>query len=154
MSNPFNGGGTAAKTASPFSADTVKSSDPYSASVPSGVSGVRMSDPGILGELLLVEPIEYIESMMTSASKDPTDAFRINILPLTGPLAGQLQEDVMVFQIALKRELKKTYHGPNRWLLARCEMGEAKPGKNAPYLFVPPSDEDVTAYERFKATRA
>jgi len=148
MTNPFG----ATKTAG-FSTDTVKSSDPYSASVPSTASGTRMSDPGILNELMLVEPVEYIESMLTSASKEPTDVFRVNILPLTGPLAGQLQEDVLIFQVALKRELKKTHSGPNRWLLARCEMGAAKPGQSAPYLFNPPTAEDMAVYEKFKASR-
>lgn len=152
MSNPF-GGGTATKS-NAFAADAVKSSDPYSASVPSTASGTRMSDPGILGELMLVEPVEYIESMLTSASKEPTDVFRVNILPLSGELAGQLSEDVLIFQTALKRELKKTHQGPNRWLLARCEMGAAKPGKNAPYLFNPPTPEDMAVYEKFKANRA
>ena len=151
MSNPFGG---AATKPNGFAADTVKSGDLYAASVPSTASGTRMSDPGILHELMLVEPVEYIESMLTSASKEPTDVFRVNILPLTGELAGQLQEDVLIFQTALKRELRKTHQGPNPWLLARCTMGDAKPGKNAPYLFKPPSDEDMTVYERFKATRA
>lgn len=152
MSNPF--GGTATKAPGGFTADAVKSSDPYAASVPSTASDTRMSDPGILGELMLVEPVEYIDSMLTSASKEPTDVFRVNLLPLTGDMAGQLHEDVLIFQTALKRELKKTYSGPNRWLLARCEMGSAKPGKNAPYLFNPPTAEDMALYEKFKASRA
>jgi len=152
MSNPF-GGNTTAK-AGGLGVDVIKSNDPYAASVPSSASGVRMSDSGILNELLLVEPVEYIESMMTSASKEPTDVFRVNILPLTGELAGHLQEDVLVFQVALKRELKRTHQGPNPWLLARCEMGAAKPGQSAPYLFNAPSPEDMAVYEKFKASRA
>lgn len=158
MSNPFNNapapGATATAPSNGFSADTVQSNDPYSVNIPSGVSGVRMNDPGILNELLLVEPVEYIASMMTSASKEPTDAFRVNILPLSGALAGELQEDVMIFQVALKRELMKTYRGPNRWLLARCQMGQAKPGQSAPYLFNPPAAEDLAIFEKFKATRS
>lgn len=158
MSNPFNNapapGATATAPANGFSADTVQSGDPYSVNIPSGVSGVRMNDPGILNELLLVEPVEYIASMMTSASKEPTDAFRVNILPLTGGMAGELQEDVMIFQVALRRELMKTYRGPNRWLLARCQMGTAKPGQSAPYLFNPPQPEDLAIFEKFKASHS
>lgn len=153
MTNPFGGTATAKANGGAFAADAVKSGDPYAASVPSTASGTRMSDPGILGELMLVEPVEYIESMLTSASKEPTDVFRVNILPLTGELTGELQQDVLIFQTALKRELTKTYRGPNPWLLARLVMGDAKPGKNAPYLFKPPSEEDMKVYERFKATR-
>lgn len=170
MTNPFDRGNAAAPTppsapsaptppaAAPAAAglggvDTQKSNDPYSVSTPSGISGVRMSDEGILDQLLLVEPVEYIPSMMTAASREPTDVFRVNILPLTGPLANQLQEDVLVFQEALKRELKKTYQGPNKWLFAWHHLGTAKPGQSAPYLFTPPNDEQVAFFEKWKAQR-
>lgn len=172
MTNPFDRGPAAAPTNTPAPAQpapaaapaaanaglggvgTMQSSDPYSVSVPSGVSGVRMSDEGILDQLLLVEPTEYIPSMMTAASREPTDVVRANILPLTGPLANQLQEDVLIFQEALKRELKKTYQGPNRWLLAYHHLGTAKPGQSAPYLFTPPNEEQVAFFEKWKAQRA
>lgn len=163
MTNPFDRG---ASTSTKASASTqpassgglggvgaMQSDDPYSVSVPSGVSGVRMSDPGIIDQLLLVEPTEYIPSMMTSASREPTDVIRANILPLTGELEGQLQEDVLIFQEALKRELKKTYQGPNRWLLAFHHMGKAKPGQSAPYIFTPPDEDQVRIFEKFKAQR-
>lgn len=167
MTNPFDRGGAAtstpastpapAQSAAPAGLGNVgamASSDPYSASIPSTASGVRMSDPGIIDQLLLVEPTEYIPSMMTSASREPTDVIRANILPLTGELTGQLQEDVLIFQEALKRELKKTYQGPNRWLLAYHHMGTAKPGQSAPYIFTPPNEEQVALFEKFKAQRA
>ena len=150
---------TAAPSAAPVngglgSVGVQGSDDPYSISTPSGVSGVRMSDPGLIDQLLLVEPVEYLPSMTTSASKEPVDAFRVNILPLTGELAGELQPDVLIFQEALKRELRKTYAGPNRWLLAYHHLGDAKPGKNAPYLFTPPNEEQMALFEKFKAQRA
>lgn len=134
--------------------DTKQSEDPYSVSVPAGISGLRMSEPGIMDELLLVEPVEYIPSMRTTASPEPTDVFRVNILPLTGELANELQEDVLIFQEALKRELKKTYEGPNRWLLAFHHLGEAKPGKNAPYLFTPPDEDQMAIFEKWKAAQS
>jgi len=112
-----------------------------------------MSDEGILDQLLLVEPTEYIPSMMTSASREPTDVVRANILPLTGPLTNELQEDVLIFQEALKRELKKTYQSPNRWLLAFHTKGTAKPGQSAPYIFQIPTDEQRAVFEAFKASR-
>ena len=161
MSNPFERGGST-PTKAPASTqpaaksngiDTMQSNDPYSISTPSGVSGVRMSDDGIIDQLLLVEPMEYIPSMNTSASKEPTDVYRVNIVPLTGPLTGELQEDVLVFQEALKRELGKTFRGPNRWLLAYHHRGTAKPGQSAPYLFTPPDDDQMRIFEKYKAQR-
>ena len=149
--NPFDRSATATASRMGGGVESVKSSDPYAASTPSGVSEHSMAN--FVGELMLVEPVEYIESMTTSASKEPTDAFRINMVPLTGELAGELLEDLMVFQIALKRELKKTFSGANRWLLARLERGTAKPGQSAPYLFIPPDAEDTALYEKFKASK-
>ena len=169
MTNPFERGAAAAPASTPAPAQpttpaaapaglgnvgSVASSDPYSVATPSGVSGVRMSDVGIIDQLLLVEPVEYIPSMMTAASREPTDVVRVNILPLTGPLEGQLQEDVLIFQEALKRELKKTIQGPNRWLLAWHHLGTAKPGQSAPYLFTAANEEQVAIFERFKARQA
>jgi hypothetical protein len=164
LTNPFDKGApapTQAPAPAPSAAsdgfggvDTKQSSDPYSVSLPTSASGVRMSDPGILDQLLLVEPVEYIPSMMTSASREPTDVLRVNILPLTGELEGKLQEDVLIFQEALKRELKKTLQGPNRWLLAFHHLGAAKPGQSAPYIFTPPNEDQVKIFEKFKAQRA
>lgn len=163
MTNPFEQGGSTSTQApaptpsAPASTGGVgvqQSSDPYSVSTPSGVSGVRMSDDDVLNQLLLVEPTEYIASMMTAASREPTDVVRANILPLTGPSTGQLKEDVLIFQEALKRELKKTMQGPNRWLLAFHHLGTAKPGQSAPYLFTPPDDEQMKVFEKFKAQQA
>lgn len=166
MTNPFDrGASTPTNTPAPAqpastapagigSVGAMQSSDPYSVSLPSTASGVRMSDDGIIDQLLLVEPTEYIPSMMTSASREPTDVVRANILPLTGPLANQLQEDVLIFQEALKRELKKTYQGPNKWLLAFHHLGTAKPGQSAPYIFTPPNDEQMKFFEQWKAQQA
>lgn len=159
MTNPFdNPGGVAVAGTEDVpqqpAVQAVKAADPYSVQVPSGVSGVRLSDEGIIDTLLMVEPLEYIASMTTSASPDPTDAFRVNILPLEGPLAGQLQENVLIFQLVPKRELKRTYSGPSRWLLAYNHMGEKKKGKNAPYLFDPPTEAQMAIYEQFRASKA
>lgn len=172
MTNPFDQGAPAAPAptltppatprpaaAAPATAgmggvSAMSSSDPYSIATPSGVSGVRMSDEGIIDQLLLVEPIEYIPSMMTAASREPTDVIRANILPITGPLANELQEEVLIFQEALKRELKKTLQGPSRWLYAYHHLGTAKPGQSAPYLFTPPNEEQMAFFEKWKAQRA
>jgi hypothetical protein len=128
---------------------TVQSDDPYSVSLPVGLSGVKMSDEGIIDQLLLVEPLEYVASINTR--NGTTDAFRVNILPLTGPLKGELIENVTVWQEALKRELGKTHASPNRWLLAFHHLGTAKQGQSAPYLFTPPDEEQTAIFEKFRA---
>jgi hypothetical protein len=165
MTNPFERGGntptqtpnTPPRQSAPsngFSGGVgaMKSDDPYSAATPVGLSGVKMSDEGIIDQLLLVEPLEYVASINTRNGQ--TDAFRVNILPLTGPLAGELVQNVTVWQEALKRELATTQAGPNRWLLAYHHLGTAKSGQSAPYLFTPPDDEQMAIYNRFKAQQA
>lgn len=155
MTNPFNNPPAVASgvavAASPTGVQAMQNSDPYAIDVPSGISGLKMDAPGIINTLLLVEPIEYIASMTTAASTEPTDAFRVNILPLEGVLAGELQKDAMVFQVALKRELKNTYQSPNKWLLAFLTRGVAKPGKSAPYLFDPPNEAQMATYQAWAA---
>lgn len=156
MSNPFpNRSGntaTAASRSNAFDADVVKDDDPYASDVPAGISEYKISD--FVGEFIMVEPTEYIESMLTSASKDPTDVFRVNVIPLTGEHAGEQLDDLMVFQVALKRALMKTWKGPKPWLRARLEMGNAKPGWSAPYVFVAPTEEDEAIYRKFVASRS
>lgn len=139
MSNPFGGN----KTATVKKAASFDSAGPDGTVIPArkgspfsqpsaGSSDVRISD--LVGELLLVKPTEYIESMVTTASAEPVDAIRADVVVLAEDGSAELHEDLLVFQLALKRQLKHTLNGSGK-LLARLTMGDKKPGKNAPYLF-------------------
>jgi hypothetical protein len=150
MSSPFdNGPATATKAKAkaapatdPFdtgvevAAPPVKG-DPFS--TPGGATEHRISD--FVGELLLVKPTEDIEEMLTEIGT--TDAVRADITPLTGPNAGELCEDMLVFQMALKRSLRKVMNGDKPYLLGRLTMGSKKPGKSAPYIFAEATPEEV-----------
>lgn len=167
MSNsPFgNKGGTATKTKPAAKAETEsgdgfdtaaadggvnkgKAGDPFS--LPPTQAEVAMSD--LVGSLLLCRPTEVIEEMMTSASKEPAkNVIRTDIIVLDGDLQGEVYEDVLIFQVALKRALLKVLNGDNPFLLGRVEMGTAKKGQNAPYLFGQPDDEDVQTARAYLA---
>jgi hypothetical protein len=121
--------------------------DPYSAAAPVGLSDIKMKDPRVLNQLLMVEPIEYNASINTANGQ--TDAWRVNIIPLTGPAAGQLLQSVTVWQEALKRELSEAHAGPSRWLLAYHHEGNAKQGQSAPHLFTPANEEQKAIYRQF-----
>ena len=156
MSSPFDKGTKAAPaSAKPEKGDPFDTIDPTGQvkpgkvgdlfSTPSGASDFRISD--FVGELLLIKPTEVIEDMTTEIGT--TDAVRADITPLTGDHAGTECPDMLVFQTALKRELRKVLDGPNPFLCARLQMGAKKPGKNAPYIFVGPSEEDVTLARKY-----
>ncbi|UYL88154.1 hypothetical protein SEA_EVAA_43 [Gordonia phage Evaa] len=173
MAGPFDKkGGTATKTAAPKAApkaeekakpevetgdgfDTAaedggvtqgKAGDPFS--LPPSPSDYRIQD--FVGELLLVKPTEYIEEMHTE--NGTTDVVRVDMVPLSGEVEGQLCEDILVFQMALKRALLKVMDGPNPFLLGRLEMGKKKPGKNAPYIFSQPEADDVAKARAYLAS--
>lgn len=148
MSSPFDRGTTTTAAAAPredvFDSATEdgdvapgKVHDPFS--TPSGTSDYRIND--FVGELLLVKPTEDITDMVTEIGT--TDAVRVDMVPLTGNVArGQKLDDILVFQMALKRALRKVLDGGNPYLLGKLTMGAKKPGKNAPYIFDKPTDED------------
>lgn len=156
--SPFAKGGTATKTAAKTKAEKstepettfdtaaedgeVKqgkpSGDPFS--LPPAPSEIQISD--LVGTLVLVRPTEVIEEMQTEIGK-AENVVRADITAVDGELSGQLFEDVLVFQTALKRALLKVLDGPNPLLLGRIEMGQKKPGKNAPYLFGKPDEDDI-----------
>lgn len=161
MSNPFANGPATTKAKAkpgndPFDAagpdGTVvpsrKGGDPFS-SPSSGSGDVRISD--LVGELLLVKPTEYIESMMTSASVEPVDAVRADVVVLGADGTTELHEDMLVFQLALKRQLRRTLDEGTGKLLARLTMGDKKPGKNAPYIFVAAEEAEKDAARAYCA---
>ena len=114
--------------------------DPFS--TPAGASEIKIND--LVGLLLLVKPTEVIDEMTTEIGV-AKDVIRADVIILDGDDAGSEYEDVLVFQIALKRALKKVLDGANPYLLGRLEMGAKKPGKSAPYIFAQPDEDDIAA---------
>jgi hypothetical protein len=163
MSNPFDRGAapaqpssTPTQQAAPTNGVTggvasTSSDDPYSAAAPVGLSGLKMKDPAIIDQLLLVEPVEYSQNVKTDYGI--TDVWRVNIIPLSGPLTGQIQRSVTVWQEALKRELSECDAGPSKWLLAYHHLGTAKGGQSAPHLFTPANEEQKAVFEQWRASQ-
>lgn len=133
---------------------TPKNTDPYSIALPSGGGDrIRMDDPLLMDQLMLIEPVTYTPSIQTSASNEPTDVWTVNIIVLTGEAAGQQFDDVAIFQRLLKQEITRVDRGENRFLFAWLRRGNATPGRRAPYLFVPPTEEDFHFYEEWRASK-
>lgn len=115
---------------------TVSPSDPFS--LPSsGGSDYKFTD--FLDELLLVNPVS-VETMTTKIAAD-TEVVRVNVIRLDNN--NEQVDDLLVFQSALIRNLKKVLRGPNDWVLGRLAMGSPSPGKNAPYILEKPTAEEI-----------
>jgi len=110
---------------------------------------VRIGD--LVGELLLIRPTEYIESMVTTASNEPTDAIRADVVVLNADGTAALHEDLLVFPVLLKRDLKRALDNDEPFL-GRLSMGEKKPGKSAPYIFVTNPQEEEKELARAYGT--
>lgn len=134
-----------------------KAGDPFS--TPPGISEYKITE--LLGGLLLVKPTEVIEEMDTEIGR-AENVVRADVVCLedtalhedgepTGETlaAGSVVEDILVFQMALKRALLRVMDGPNPFLLGRLGLGNAKKGKNAPYIFERPSEDDANLARQY-----
>ena len=110
--------------------------DPFA--LPSTGSGdYKFTD--FLGELLLIRPT-LLDTMATKISAE-SEVIHCDVIRLDND--NEQVDDLLVFQTALLRSLKAVLRGENDWVLGRLNMGEAKNGKNAPYLLDKPSAEDI-----------
>ena len=133
-----------------------KSGDPFS--TPPGVSEYKITE--LVGALMLVKPTEVIEQMDTEIGQaenvvraDVTVLEEVELPEGAGVLeAGTTVEDVLVFQMALKRALLRVLDGSNPYLLGRLGMGNAKKGKNAPFIFERPDEDDMTLARQYLAS--
>lgn len=91
---------------------------------PSQGGSVRPAD--LEGHLLIVEPIEYVQSISTSFGDK--DAIRVNIHDVTEEAS---HEDVLLFGTALIGSLKSQV---GKRVLGVLGKGTAKPGQAAPWV--------------------
>lgn len=97
-------------------------------------------------QLLLITPIELVEGMMTSASKNPTDAVRADIVVLNKKKPEKSEEIMggLIFGKVLQGQLRDSLVKGSR-VVGTMIIDEAskKVGQNAPYRLVAPSDADI-----------
>lgn len=85
-------------------------------------------DP-LLGALLIID-VQGIETGVNTVH-GVSDAVRADVHVVDGPLAGEYNADVLLFPRVLQGQLKGRV---GQKVLGRLGRGEAKPGKNAPWL--------------------
>lgn len=121
--------------------------DPFGAPSPAGEHNLT----DYVNELVLVTPTEWIDSMPTRLGE--SSAMRADFVVLTGAAQGLEAADALVFQTILKKDLQRIMRSGTPMLLGRLVMGNAKPGKSAPYLFEPASNEDMTLARQYLASK-
>jgi hypothetical protein len=107
---------------------------------PAAGSGVKITE--FDGRLLLVTPVGYEEEVDTVHGKK--DAVRANVVVIDekAPTASERHDDVLIFQGNLIGATKR-YVGKGM-VVGRLGLGEAKPGKNAPWLLNTATDDEKT----------
>lgn len=117
---------------------------------PSDSSGDRWKAADHLGELTAFVDVTLAEGVGQDFGNGPDDAADCSyIVTLDGKEADTVYEDAWVFGKALVPALTRA---ETQIIVGRVVKGEAKPGRNAPYLLDDPTDEDLaTAQEWFSA---
>lgn len=99
------------------------------------------------GHLLIIKPLEYKTGITTSLGE--AEAIAVDLIDVT---TGTEHFNVLFFNIALRNALK-----PNigQTVLARMGQGTAKPGKSAPWVLNPVTDQgDINAATAALAAKA
>lgn len=137
---PFNqGAAPAAASATPQAPQGLGfgGGDPFSA--PSGISGEKITQ--FEGHLLLVKPKEVIPQMTTKRGV-AENVIRADVLVLSGDRAYEVINDMLVFPVALKRELTNILNSTVPYLLGRLGKSQAKEGKDPAWIFTAFSEND------------
>lgn len=113
-----------------------RSGDPF-AIASSGGGDYKFTE--FVGELLLVRPIEA-GTMSTKISPE-SEFVRVDAIRLDND--NERCDDLLVFGSALIRSFKSVLRGDREWVLGRLELGEAKNGKNAPYILSTPNEDEI-----------
>jgi hypothetical protein len=117
---------------------------------PASGSGVKITE--FDGRLLLITPTGYDEDIDTVHGKK--DAVRANVVVIDEKSPGESErhDDVLIFQGNLIGATKR-YVGKGM-VVGRLGTGEAKPGKNAPWILTTATDDEKTLAKAYLASTA
>ena len=103
------------------------------------------------GALLYIDVEKETDTIVT-VHGDAT-AIQCKVAVLDGDHKGETFDDVLIFPKVLKSQLRPAIKGDDA-VLARLGQGEKKPGKNAPWILVPPTGDDGKVGLAYEATLA
>lgn len=116
---------------------------------PSSATGIDLT--ALEGSLLLVKPLEFVESINTNYGE--TSAVRADVIVLDGAQKGETVNDTLIFPKVLQSQVKSNC-GTGRYNLGRLGRGAAKPGQSAPWMLGDPTDQDKDAARAWLAANA
>ncbi|GAA4908313.1 hypothetical protein GCM10023405_32390 [Streptomonospora salina] len=116
---------------------------------PTASTGVKAAD--LQGRLLLIRPLSHEPDVLTMYGSK--EAVRCTIAELDGPDAETTHEDVMVFGRGLVGQLRAALDGGVAMVLGRMGQGQAKPGQNAPWRLLDPTEQDSATARAYLARR-
>lgn len=137
MTNPFAAAAAANNDAVP-TAPAGNLSDMFATATAAGDHAKLRDD---LGEAVLVRPVEWIPEMQTA--NGTTAAVRCDWIVLTGPNAGAVRSNSLVFNTVVRNTLKSVLDGPQPFFVGVVSEGAAKPGKSSPLVFAPAEKEHL-----------
>lgn len=106
----------------------------------------------LIGSLLMVKVI-YLEEHVPNVNSKPGEkspAIRADVTVLDGPQAGKEYPDALIFPRVLQGQLRSRL---GQLVLGRLTKGEAKPGKNAPWMLAAATPQDTQLAEQHLARR-
>lgn len=125
----------------PFAAPT--GADPLDDEWSAPKGGGDMCAPAdVLGHLLVVRPLEYVEGIVTTMGD--SDAIRVNVADLD---TGKTYGDALWFQTVLRNGLRRQI---GTTVLGRMGQGVAKKGQSAPWI-LENATGDAEALKKAKA---
>lgn len=112
-------------------------------------AGDRIDYQALNGALLLVFPLDFRPQVPTV--NGIRDAVQCNVVVLDGPHAGLELSDGLIFPGGLVRTLRSKINGT---VLGRLSQGAAQQGKNPPWIFLQPTEDELTRARQWMAQRA
>lgn len=90
---------------------------------------------------VLVRPTEHIAEMTTTQGK--TDAVKADWIVLTGPNAGAVRTEGLIFNRVLKSTLLTTLRGPSEFCVGFLTLGKEVAGKSRAYILATPEQQHI-----------
>jgi hypothetical protein len=104
------------------------------------------------GRLHLITPTEYLQSLKTvNGETDAVDA-KIVVINEKDPASSEEFDSARIFGGFLVSSTKGKIN--KGMVLARLIQGEKQPGKNPPWLFADPTEDDKVAARAYLASKA
>jgi hypothetical protein len=100
------------------------------------------------GALLLITNIRQEMDVVTEFGT--ANPIACNVAVLDGDHKGDTFTDTFLFGVALINKLK-TFAGTDTKVLARLGQGDAKPGRSAPWILDPATEDDKAIARRYEA---